>query len=123
MEQLKTEREQLGNSELDLQKALTEKEKQTRRKKELNGLIAEIRRFQGLYDKTKEQQKKYQSACRDAQQQREYYQQIFHIFLDAQAGLLALSLIHIYPCYRERCSQRTWNAVHETSYSTCSDLR
>lgn len=92
MEQLKTEREQLGNSELDLQKALTEKEKQTRRKKELNGLIAEIRRFQGLYDKTKEQQKKYQSACRDAQQQREYYQQIFHIFLDAQAGLLAGSL-------------------------------
>ena len=89
MEQLKTEREQLGNSELDLQKALTEKEKQTRRKKELNGLIAEIRRFQGLYDKTKEQQKKYQSACRDAQQQREYYQQIFHIFLDAQAGFLA----------------------------------
>ena len=46
MEQLKTEREQLGNSELDLQKALTEKEKQTRRKRELNGLIAEIRRFQ-----------------------------------------------------------------------------
>ena len=27
MEQLKTEREQLGNSELDLQKALTEKRK------------------------------------------------------------------------------------------------
>ena len=57
MEQLKTEREQLGNSELDLQKALTEKEKQTRRKKELNGLIAEIRRFQGLYDKTKSSRK------------------------------------------------------------------
>lgn len=98
MEQLKTEREQLGNSELDLQKALTEKEKQTRRKKELNGLIAEIRRFQGLYDKTKEQQKKYQSACRDAQQQREYYQQIFHIFLDAQAGLLARELKDEVPC-------------------------
>lgn len=98
MEQLKTEREQLGNSELDLQKALTEKEKQTRRKRELNGLIAEIRRFRGLYDETKEQQKKYQSAYRDAQQQREYYQQIFHIFLDAQAGLLARELKDEMPC-------------------------
>lgn len=98
MEQLKTEREQLGNSELDLQKALTEKEKQTRRKKELNGLIAEIRRFRDLYDETKEQQKKYQTVYREAQQQSEYYQQIFHIFLDAQAGLLARELKDEMPC-------------------------
>ena len=98
MEQLKKERSLLENSQLDLQKALTEKEKQTRRKKELNGLIAEIRRFQGLYDKTKEQQKKYQAAYEKAQQQSEYYQQIFHSFLDAQAGILAQELKENEPC-------------------------
>ena len=58
----KKEREQLGNSELDLQKALTEKEKRTRRKNELNGLVTAIREFKNLYEATKEQQKKYRTA-------------------------------------------------------------
>ena len=98
MEQLKQERSQLENSELDLQKAITEKEKRTQRKTELNGLESGIREFRSLYEATKEQQKKYQDAYEKAQQQREYYQQIFHSFLDAQAGLLAQELKENEPC-------------------------
>lgn len=98
MEQLKQERSQLENSELDLQKAITEKEKRTQRKAELNGLETGIREFRSLYEATKEQQKKYQDAYEKAQQQREYYQQIFHSFLDAQAGLLAQELKENEPC-------------------------
>lgn len=98
MEQLKQERSQLENSELDLQKAITEKEKRTQRKIELNGLETGIREFRSLYEATKEQQKKYQDAYEKAQQQREYYQQIFHSFLDAQAGLLAQELKENEPC-------------------------
>lgn len=98
MEQLKKERFTLENSEVDLQKAMTEKEKRTQRKTELNGLETEIREFRNLYDATKEQQKKYQAACLKEQQQNEYYQQIFHRFLDAQAGLLAQELKNGLPC-------------------------
>ncbi len=98
MEQLKQERSQLENSELDLQKAITEKEKRTQGKTELNGLESGIREFRSLYEATKEQQKKYQDAYEKAQQQREYYQQIFHSFLDAQAGLLAQELKENEPC-------------------------
>lgn len=98
MEQLKQESSQLENSELDLQKAITEKEKRTQRKTELNGLETGIREFRSLYEATKEQQKKYQDAYEKAQQQREYYQQIFHSFLDAQAGLLAQELKENEPC-------------------------
>lgn len=98
MEQLKKERSTLENSEVDLQKAMTEKEKRTQRKTELNGLETEIREFRNLYDATKEQQKKYQAACQEEKQQSEYYQQIFHRFLDAQAGLLAQELKNGLPC-------------------------
>ena len=98
MEQLKKERSTLENSEVDLQKAMTEKEKRTQRKTELNGLETEIREFRNLYDATKEQQKKYQAACQEEKQQNEYYQQIFHRFLDAQAGLLAQELKNGLPC-------------------------
>ncbi len=94
----KKEREQLGNSELDLQKALTEKEKRTRRKNELNGLVTAIREFKNLYEATKEQQKKYRTAYEKEQQQNTYYQEIFHSFLDAQAGLLARELEEGMPC-------------------------
>ena len=94
----KKEREQLGNSELDLQKALTEKEKRTRRKNELNGLVTAIREFKNLYEATKEQQKKYRAAYEKEQQQNTYYQEIFHSFLDAQAGLLARELEEGMPC-------------------------
>lgn len=98
MEQLKEERSRLENSEVDLQKAMSEKEKRTQRKMELNGLETEIREFRSLYDATKEQQKKYQAAYEKAQQQSEYYQQIFHHFLDAQAGILAQELKAGMPC-------------------------
>lgn len=98
MEQLKKERSTLENSEVDLQKAMTEKEKRTQRKTELNRLETEIREFRNLYDATKEQQKKYQAACQEEKQQNEYYQQIFHRFLDAQAGLLAQELKNGLPC-------------------------
>lgn len=98
MEQLKKERSTLENSEVDLQKAMTEKEKRTQRKTELNGLETEIREFRNLYDATKEQQKKYQAAYQEEKQQNEYYQQIFHRFLDAQAGLLAQELKNGLPC-------------------------
>lgn len=98
MEQLKKERSLLENSQLDLQKAITEREKRTQRKSELNGLETEMREFKGLYEATKEQQKKYQVAYEKAQQQSEYYQQIFHSFLDAQAGILAQELKENEPC-------------------------
>ena len=98
MEQLKKERSLLENSQLDLQKAITEREKRTQRKSELNGLETEMREFKGLYEATKEQQKKYQAAYEKAQQQSEYYQQIFHSFLDAQAGILAQELKENEPC-------------------------
>lgn len=98
MEQLKKERSLLENSQLDLQKAITEKEKRTQRKSELNGLETEMREFKGLYEATKEQQKKYQAVYEKAQQQSEYYQQIFHSFLDAQAGILAQELKENEPC-------------------------
>ena len=98
MEQLKKEHSQLENSQLDLQKAVTEKEKRTQRKTELNGLETGIREFQNLYESTKEQQKKYRTAYEKAQQQSEYYQQIFHSFLDAQAGILAQELKENEPC-------------------------
>ena len=98
MEQLKKERSLLENSQLDLQKAITEKEKRTQRKAELNGLETGIREFKSLYEATKEQQKKYQAAYEKAQQQSEYYQQIFHSFLDAQAGILAQELKENEPC-------------------------
>ena len=98
MEQLKKERSLLENSQLDLQKAITEKEKRTQRKLELNGLETGMREFKGLYEATKEQQKKYQAAYEKAQQQSEYYQQIFHSFLDAQAGILAQELKENEPC-------------------------
>ena len=98
MEQLKKERSLLENSQLDLQKAITEKEKRTQRKSELNGLETGMREFKGLYEATKEQQKKYQAAYEKAQQQREYYQQLFHSFLDAQAGILAQELKENEPC-------------------------
>ena len=98
MEQLKKERSLLENSQLDLQKAITEKEKRTQRKSELNGLETGIREFKSLYEATKEQQKKYQAAYEKAQQQSEYYQQIFHSFLDAQAGILAQELKENEPC-------------------------
>ena len=98
MEQLKKERSLLENSQLDLQKAITEREKRTQRKSELNGLETGIREFKSLYEATKEQQKKYQAAYEKAQQQSEYYQQIFHSFLDAQAGILAQELKENEPC-------------------------
>ena len=98
MEQLKKERSLLENSQLDLQKAITEKEKRTQRKSELNGLETGIREFKDLYEATKEQQKKYQAAYEKAQQQSEYYQQLFHSFLDAQAGILAQELKENEPC-------------------------
>lgn len=98
MEQLKKERSLLENSQLDLQKAITEREKRTQRKSELNGLETEMREFKSLYEATKEQQKKYQAAYEKAQQQSEYYQQIFHSFLDAQAGILAQELKENEPC-------------------------
>ena len=98
MEQLKKERSLLENSQLDLQKAITEKEKRTQRKSELNGLETGIREFKDLYEATKEQQKKYQAAYEKAQQQSGYYQQIFHSFLDAQAGILAQELKENEPC-------------------------
>ena len=98
MEQLKKERSLLENSQLDLQKAITEREKRTQRKSELNGLETGMREFKGLYEATKEQQKKYQAAYEKAQQQSEYYQQIFHSFLDAQAGILAQELKENEPC-------------------------
>ena len=97
-DQLKQECSKLENSELDLQKEITEKEKRIQRRAELNGLETGIREFRSLYEATKEQQKKYQSAYEKAQQQREYYQQIFHSFLDAQAGLLAQELKENEPC-------------------------
>ena len=98
MEQLKKERSRLENSRLDLQKAVTEKEKRTQKRSELNGLETGIREFKSLYEATKEQQKKYQAAYEKAQQQSEYYQQIFHSFLDAQAGILAQELKENEPC-------------------------
>ena len=98
MEQLKKERSLLENSQLDLQKAITEREKRTQRKSELNGLETKMREFKGLYEATKERQKKYQAAYEKAQQQSEYYQQIFHSFLDAQAGILAQELKENEPC-------------------------
>ena len=98
MEQLKKERSLLENSRLDLQKAVTEKEKRTQKRSELNGLETGIREFKSLYEATKEQQKKYQAAYEKAQQQSEYYQQIFHSFLDAQAGILAQELKENEPC-------------------------
>ena len=98
MEQLKKERSLLENSQLDLQKAITEKEKRTQRKSELNGLETGMREFKDLYEATKEQQKKYQAAYEKAQQQSEYYQQLFHSFLDAQAGILAQELKENEPC-------------------------
>lgn len=98
MEQLKKERSLLENSQLDLQKAITEKEKRTQRKLELNGLETGMREFKDLYEATKEQQKKYQAAYEKAQQQSEYYQQLFHSFLDAQAGILAQELKENEPC-------------------------
>ena len=78
--------------------AITEKEKRTQRKSELNGLETGMREFKDLYEATKEQQKKYQAAYEKAQQQSEYYQQIFHSFLDAQAGILAQELKENEPC-------------------------
>ena len=98
MEQLKKERSLLENSQLDLQKAITEREKRTQRKSELNGLETEMREYKSLYEATKEKQKKYQAAYEKAQQQSEYYQQIFHSFLDAQAGILAQELKENEPC-------------------------
>ena len=98
MDQLKEERAKLENVRLDLQKAETEKEKHDQRKKELDGLATEIREFRNLYEKTREQQKRYQTAYEKAQQQQEYYQQIFHSFLDAQAGILAQELKSGMPC-------------------------
>lgn len=97
-EQLKQERSQLENSELDLQKAITEKEKRTQRKTELNGLTTEIREFKNLYEATREQQNKYKTAREKVQKQSEYYQQIFQIFLDSQAGFLAGELKDGMPC-------------------------
>ena len=97
-EQLKKERSQLENSELDLQKAITEKEKRTQRKTELNGLTTEIREFKNLYEATREQQNKYKTAREKVQKQSEYYQQIFQIFLDSQAGFLAGELKDGMPC-------------------------
>lgn len=98
MEQLKKERSQLENSELDLQKAITEKEKRIQRKTELNGLTTEIREFKDLYEATREQQNKYRTAREKVQKQGEYYQQIFQIFLDSQAGFLAGELKDGMPC-------------------------
>ena len=98
MEQLKQEHSQLENSELDLQKAITEQEKRTRRKIELNGLTAKIREFKDLYEATRDQQNKYKTAREKVQKQSEYYQQIFRIFLDSQAGFLAGELKDGMPC-------------------------
>lgn len=98
IEELRKERAQLEDSQLDLQKAVTEKEKRNQRKTELNGLTTDIREFRDLYEAAREQQKRYQTAYGKAQQQQEYYQQIFHSFLDAQAGLLAQELKAGMPC-------------------------
>ncbi len=98
MEQLKQERARLENSELDRQKAITEKEKRTQRKIELNGLTIEIREFKNLYEEAREQQNNYMLAREKVQKQNGYYQEIFQIFLDSQAGFLAGELKIGMPC-------------------------
>ena len=77
---------------------IREKQEKLKKYQELEQLQKERIEIERQLENCKVQQKKYQSACRDAQQQREYYQQIFHIFLDAQAGLLARELKDEVPC-------------------------
>ena len=88
----------MDSAELELQKAETKKTEGLRKKKELEGLIALVKEFQGAYNATKEQQEKYKISIEKVQKQREVYQKLFQSFLDAQAGLLAQELKEGCPC-------------------------
>ena len=60
LEQQKKDKALLDSAELELQKAETKKNRrELRKKKELEGLIALVKEFQGAYNATKEQQEKY----------------------------------------------------------------
>ena len=59
LEQQKKDKALLDSAELELQKAETKKTEGLRKKKELEGLIALVKEFQGAYNATKEQQEKY----------------------------------------------------------------
>ena len=54
----------MDSAELELQKAETKKTEGLRKKKELEGLIALVKEFQGAYNATKEQQEKYKISWR-----------------------------------------------------------
>lgn len=97
-EQLKTERSSLEKVELLLQNAQTEKEKHIQRKTALGSLGSMIVEFRKLHEETGKQQKKYLEAAGKAEQQRNAYQEMFHSFLDAQAGILAEQLEENKPC-------------------------
>ena len=98
LEQQKKDKALLDSAELELQKAETKKTEGLRKKKELEGLIALVKEFQGAYNATKEQQEKYKISIEKVQKQREVYQKLFQSFLDAQAGLLAQELKEGCPC-------------------------
>lgn len=69
----------MDSAELELQKAETKKTEGLRKKKELEGLIALVKEFQGAYNATKEQQEKYKISIEKYKSREKFTRNCFRV--------------------------------------------
>lgn len=76
----------MDSAELELQKAETKKTEGLRKKKELEGLIALVKEFQGAYNATKEQQKNIRFPLKKYKSREKFTRNCFRVFWTRRQG-------------------------------------
>ena len=90
--------EQWKNAAVELERANQRYQEQSRRSGELCQLRQDHREYEKTCKKLHDAQELYRSAVRTADWCAEQYRKLYRAFLDAQAGILALSLREGEPC-------------------------
>ena len=98
LRQQKDELASLASADLEAERAAATVQTLSEREKRLSDLKADLQRLETLRSRTEQAQADYLSAAREADARQELYRHKNRAFLDAQAGVLAGTLVNGEPC-------------------------